>query len=141
MTPDDRSDSRLHVLVVDDDTEAAAAMGELVRLLGHEPLVANDGPRALEIAQGTPIDVALLDIEMPGMDGHDVARRLVLLRRRAVYMVAVTGRDSEADMVRSVTAGFIEHVVKPCTMKQLSQVLRRGVDNLQRRRRPIESHQ
>ena len=141
MTPDDRSDSRLHVLVVDDDTEAAAAMGELVRLLGHEPLVANDGPRALEIAQGTPIDVALLDIEMPGMDGHEVARRHVLLRRRAVYMVAVTGRDSEADMVRSVTAGFIEHVVKPCTMKQLSQVLRRGVDNLQRRRRPIESHQ
>lgn len=141
MTPDDRSDSRLHVLVVDDDTEAAAAMGELVRLLGHEPLVANDGPRALEIAQGTPIDVALLDIEMPGMDGHEVARRLVLLRRQAVYMVAVTGRDSEADMVRSVTAGFIEHVVKPCTMKQLSQVLRRGVDNLQRRRRPIESHQ
>ena len=141
MTPDDRSDSRLHVLVVDDDTEAAAAMGELVRLLGHEPLVANDGPRALEIAQGTPIDVALLDIEMRGMDGHEVARRLVLLRRRAVYMVAVTGRDSEADMVRSVTAGFIEHVVKPCTMKQLSQVLRRGVDNLQRRRRPIESHQ
>ena len=141
MTPDDRSDSRLHVLVVDDDTEAAAAMGELVRLLGHEPLVANDGPRALEIAQGTPIDVALLDIEMPGMDGHEVARRLVLLRRRAVYMVAVTGRDSEADMVRSVTAGFIEHVVKPCTTKQLSQVLRRGVDNLQRRRRPIESHQ
>ena len=141
MTPDDRSDSRLHVLVVDDDAEAAAAMGELVRLLGHEPLVANDGPRALEIAQGTPIDVALLDIEMPGMDGHEVARRLVLLRRRAVYMVAVTGRDSEADMVRSVTAGFIEHVVKPCTMKQLSQVLRRGVDNLQRRRRPIESHQ
>ena len=141
MTPDDRSDSRLHVLVVDDDAEAAAAMGELVRLLGHEPLVANDGPRALEIAQGTPIDVALLDIEMPGMDGHEVARRLVLLRRQAVYMVAVTGRDSEADMVRSVTAGFIEHVVKPCTMKQLSQVLRRGVDNLQRRRRPIESHQ
>ena len=141
MTPDDRSDSRLQVLVVDDDAEAAAAMGELVRLLGHEPLVANDGPRALEIAQGTPIDVALLDIEMPGMDGHEVARRLVLLRRRAVYMVAVTGRDSEADMVRSVTAGFIEHVVKPCTMKQLSQVLRRGVDNLQRRRRPIESHQ
>ena len=141
MTPDDRSDSRLHVLVVDDDTEAAAAMGELVRLLGHEPLVANDGPRALDIAPGTPIDVALLDIEMPGRDGPEVARRLVLLRRRAVYMVAVTGRDSEADMVRSVTAGFIEHVVKPCTMKQLSQVLRRGVDNLQRRRRPIESHQ
>ena len=141
MTPDDKSDSRLQVLIVDDDSEAASAMGELVRLLGHEPLVANEGARALEIAQATPVDVALLDIEMPGMDGHEVARRLVLLRRRAVYMVAVTGRDSEADMVRSVTAGFIEHVVKPCTMKQLSKVLRRASDSLQRRRRPIESPQ
>ena len=141
MTPEDRSDSRLNVLIVDDDPEAAASMGELVRLLGHEPLVANDGARALEIAQVTPVDVALLDIEMPGIDGHEVARRLVLLRRRAVYIVAVTGRDSEADMLRSVTAGFIEHVVKPCTMKQLSKVLRRAADNLQRRRRPIESPQ
>ena len=141
MILDDRSDSRLQVLVVDDDAEAAAAMGELVRLLGHEPLVANDGARALEIAQGTPVDVALLDIEMPGMDGHEVARRLVLLRRQTVYIVAVTGRDSEADMVQSVTAGFIEHVVKPCTMQQLSRVLTRAADSLQRKRRPIESPQ
>jgi CheY-like chemotaxis protein len=141
MILDDRSDSRLQVLVVDDDAEAAAAVGELVRLLGHEPLVANDGTRALEIARATPVDVALLDIEMPGMDGHEVARRLVLLRRQTVYMVAVTGRDSEADMVQSVTAGFIEHVVKPCTMQQLSKLLRRASDSLQRKRRPIESPQ
>jgi CheY-like chemotaxis protein len=141
MTPDDRGDSRLQVLIVDDDAEAASAMGELVRLLGHEPLVANDGARALELAQATPVDVALLDIEMPGMDGHEVARRLVLLRRQAIYIVAITGRDSEADMVRSVTAGFIEHVVKPCTMKHLSKVFRRASDSLQRRRRPIESPQ
>jgi CheY-like chemotaxis protein len=139
MPTEEGFDGRLRVLVVDDDVEAAASMGELVKLTGHDPLVANDGPRALEIARATPVDVALLDIEMPGMDGHEVARRLVLLRRQAIYMVAVPGRDSEADMVRSATAGFIEHVVKPCTLNQLSKVLRRAVDQLQRRRRPVES--
>ena len=141
MTPEDLTGSRLQVLIVDDDPGAAASMAELVKLLGHEPFVANGGPRALEIAQATPIDVALLDIEMPGMDGHEVARRLVLLRRQAVYIVAVTGRGSEADMVRSVSAGFIEHVVKPCTMKQLSKVLVRASDYLQRKRRAVESPQ
>lgn len=129
----------LQILIVDDDPGAAASVAELVHLLGHEALVANGGARALEIAQTTPIDVALLDIEMPGMDGHEVARRLVLLRRQAVYTVAITGRGSEADMVRSATAGFIEHVVKPCTLKQLSNVLGRAADHLKRKRRPVES--
>jgi CheY-like chemotaxis protein len=129
----------LQILIVDDDPGAAASVAELVHLLGHEAFVANGGARALEIAQTTPIDVALLDIEMPGMDGHEVARRLVLLRRQAVYTVAITGRGSEADMVRSATAGFIEHVVKPCTLKQLSNVLGRAADHLKRKRRPVES--
>lgn len=132
--------ARLQVLIVDDDPNAASSLGELVNLLGHEPLVANSGAAALEIAQTTPVDVAMLDIEMPEMDGHEVARRLVLLRRQAVYMVAVTGRGSEADMQRSVTAGFIEHVVKPCTMRQLSKVLARAAGHLHTRRRAVESH-
>ena len=131
--------ARLQVLVVDDDPGAAASLGELVKLLGHEALVANRGAAALEIAQTTPVDVAMLDIEMPEMDGHEVARRLVLLRRQAVYMVAVTGRGSEADMQRSVTAGFIEHVVKPCTMRQLSKVLGRAAAHLHTKRRAMES--
>ena len=132
--------ARLQVLIVDDDADAAASLGELVKLLGHEALVANRGALALEIAQTTPVDVAMLDIEMPEMDGHEVARRLVLLRRQAVYIVAVTGRGSEADMQRSVTAGFIEHVVKPCTMRQLSSVLGRAAAHLHTRRRAVESH-
>ena len=128
----------MHILVVDDDPGAASSVAELVHLLGHVPHVANGGARALEIAEQTPVDVALLDIEMPGMGGHEVARRLLLLRRQGVYIVAVTGRGSESDMQRSVSAGFVEHVVKPCTMRQLTMVLTRAADHLQRRRRRRE---
>jgi DNA-binding response OmpR family regulator len=126
----------LQILIVDDDPGTTSSVAELVRMLGHEAHIANSGARALEIAQATPIDVALLDIEMPGMDGHEVARRLVLLRRQAVYIVAVTGRGSEADMVRSATAGFIEHVVKPCSRRHLANILARAADHLKRRRPP-----
>ena len=136
----DTAESRLQVLIVDDDPGAAASMAELVRLLGHDPHVAHNGPEGLAHARAHPVDVALLDIEMPGMDGHEVARRLVLLRRQAVYIVAVTGRGSEDDMQRSVTAGFIEHVVKPCTLKGLSKVLQRATNHLGRTRRMPQPH-
>lgn len=128
----------MHILVVDDDFGAASSVAELVQLLGHVPHVADGGAQALEIAQQTPIDVALLDIEMPGMTGHELARRLLLLRRHAVYIVAVTGRGSESDMQMSVSAGFVEHLVKPCTMRQLTMVLTRAADHLQRKRRSPE---
>lgn len=129
----------MQILIVDDDPGTASSLAEMVLLLGHEAHVANSGAQALEIAQVTPLDVALLDIEMPGMDGHEVARRLVLLRRQAIYTVAVTGRGAESDMMRSATAGFIEHVVKPCRMKRLSGVLRRAADHLQRKRSPLQA--
>ena len=135
-----RADDALHVLIVDDDQNVAIGMGELVRLLGHHAHVAHSGMQALEMARTHPPDVALLDIEMPGMDGHEVARRLVLLRRQGVYIVAVTGRGSEDDMQRSVTAGFIEHVVKPCTGKALNGVLARAADSLSKNPRVPQFH-
>ena len=135
-----QADYPLQVLIVDDDRDAATGVAELVRLLGHEARVANNGFAGLDIVRNHPVDVALLDIEMPGMDGHEVARRLVRLRRQGVYIVAVTGRGSEDDMQRSVAAGFIEHVVKPCTMKGLSGVLARAADHLSKARRGMQSH-
>lgn len=129
----------MQILIVDDDPDARTSVAELVRLLGHTPLPADGGPQALEIARETPVDVALLDIEMPEMGGHEVARRLVLLRRRAVYMVAVTGRGSEADMQLSASAGFVEHIVKPCTIKQLTKVLARATAHLQKKQSALQA--
>ena len=108
---------RLRVLVADDDPGSAASVAELVRMLGHEPVVADGGTR---------------DIEMPEMDGLEVARRLLLLRRQGVYIAVITGRGSEADLQLSASAGVIEHLVKPCTMKALTGVLRRADDYLRR---------
>jgi len=126
----------VQILVVDDDPGARTSVAELVRLLGHSPVLADGGASALEIARQVPVDVALLDIEMPGMGGHELARRLVLLRHQSVYIVAVTGRGSEADMQLSASAGFLEHIVKPCTIDRLSKVLARASDHLQRKRTP-----
>jgi CheY-like chemotaxis protein len=89
------------VLVVDDNEDAADSLAALLQLSGHEVFVAYDGQQALEVAEQVRPDVVLLDVSMPRMDGHEVARRLrrsrlgqVDLHRRIVGLR--TGAGSRA---------------------------------------------
>jgi PAS domain S-box-containing protein len=111
------------VLVVDDNVDAARALGLLLERMGHDVLVAHDGLAALEVARGNRPEVVLLDITMPGVDGHGVVR---LLRKdprfASVPFVAITGHGSEDDRRASREAGFDEHLVKPVALESLQRV-------------------
>ena len=74
--------------------------------------VASDGPGALAMARSCEPEVALVDIGLPGIDGYEVARRL-LAERQHLRLIAVTGYGQEADRVRARHAGFDTHLVKP----------------------------
>src|SRR5437016_5854385 len=101
----------LRVLVLDDLRDAADSLALLVRLWGHRPLVAYDGPTALDLARGDPPDVALLDIVLQdGMDGCEVARRLRQMPGLdKLLLVAVTGYGREEDVLRCKGAGIDHH--------------------------------
>ena len=115
------------VLVVDDNADAAAMLEMLLRSLGHETRVANDGLDAVRIAVEFRPDIVLLDIGMPGLDGFEVARRLRALKRdRPMKIVAVTGWGQEADRERTREAGFDLHLVKPVDANELAQALGRN---------------
>jgi two-component system CheB/CheR fusion protein len=112
------------VLVVDDNRDAADSLGALLGLAGQDVRVVYDGPSALALAATFRPEVAFLDVGMPGMDGHELARRL---RRepgleRAV-LVALTGWGQEEDRRRTRDAGFDHHLVKPASTAALQQVL------------------
>src|SRR5438128_642 len=64
------------VLVVDDNSDAAETLADILRELGHTTSVAHDGPTALAAAAAFKPHVALLDIGLPVMDGYELARRL-----------------------------------------------------------------
>jgi CheY-like chemotaxis protein len=105
---------RKRVLVVDDNEDAAHLLAEALRVHGHDVLVAHDGPSALAIAANTKLDVAIVDIGLPVMDGYEVGRQLAEQRR--LLLVALTGYGQETDMRRSAEAGFKRHLVKPADM-------------------------
>jgi CheY-like chemotaxis protein/two-component sensor histidine kinase len=112
------------VLVVDDNVDAAASLGMLLKFLGTEVQVSNDGPAALAAVKSFKPDVVLLDIGMPGMDGFEVARRIREDRDNDnLVLIALTGWGQVEDRNRTQAAGFDHHLVKPADITALQTVL------------------
>jgi CheY-like chemotaxis protein len=118
----DRTGVALRVLIVDDNVDAAAALGQLMELMGHEVVLAHDGTAALAAAEAAPPDLILLDIGLPGMDGYQVAARLRAAGHTRAALVALTGYGREEDVRRSRDAGFDHHLVKPVNFAQLQKI-------------------
>jgi len=116
------------VLVVDDNEDAAALLGEVVREWGHDVRIAHDGPAALNMVERFAPDVALLDIGLPAMDGYELARRLRELPQLAsLQLVAITGYGQAQDRARAEAAGFDRHLVKPVDLSELEKIVRAAV--------------
>jgi signal transduction histidine kinase/ActR/RegA family two-component response regulator len=112
------------VLIVDDNEDAAASLAEFLDLEGHQTWIAHDGLKAIEIAQATEVDVVLMDLGMPGLDGIETAKRVRALPGcERVRMAALTGWNQESDRARTREAGFDWHLVKPINTRYLSEVL------------------
>ncbi len=116
--------SGLRILLVDDNTDAADVLAEVLRGAGHEVAVAYDGPQALGVARSFEPNTALLDIGLPVLDGYELAGKLrELLAGRPLRLVAVTGYGQDTDKRRSRDAGFDAHLVKPIDLGALIRLI------------------
>jgi signal transduction histidine kinase len=112
------------VLVVDDNQDSAESLAALLEVLGHEVHAAHDGRQALELAGRLAPDLVLLDIGMPEMSGHEVARRLRAdTGLRNTVLIALTGYGTDEDRRASREAGFDGHLVKPIDFDALERIL------------------
>jgi PAS domain S-box-containing protein len=115
---------RKRVLVVDDNSDAADSLGQLLELMGHVTATAYEGESAVERAKQFAADVILLDLGMPGVDGFEVCRRLRQLEfTTPPRIVAMTGWGRAEDRARTQGAGFDAHLVKPVDRTALTRVL------------------
>jgi PAS domain S-box-containing protein len=116
--------SRRRVLVVDDNVDSAESLAVLLRLYGHDVRLAHDGEAALEEARSFRPDVMFLDIDLPKMDGYEVAQRLRLEPTMGgLTLVAMTGYGQEEERRRTREAGFHSHLVKPVDFDMLQELL------------------
>lgn len=112
------------ILIVDDNEDAAELLAIMLGLRGHQTRVAYDGPSALELAASFAPDVAFLDIGLPGMSGHELARRFRADPALAgTLLIALTGWGGHDDRQRTREAGFDHHLTKPADAASIEGLL------------------
>ncbi|MET0507566.1 MAG: ATP-binding protein [Burkholderiaceae bacterium] len=122
-----RAPRRKVVMVVDDNRDAADSLAELLEIKGASVLCAYDAEQALDLARERRIDVAVLDIGLPGMDGCELARALRAgAGGSGLTLIALTGWGQEAERERIAAAGFNHHLVKPVETPKLLALLLAG---------------
>ena len=116
----------LSLLLVEDDPTVADVLAGLLRLAGHHVVHVAHGLAALAAVVTTPFDAALLDLDLPGMDGLALARQLRIQGFNRP-LIAVTARADAGAEPEAVEAGFDHFIRKPMTMAMLSALLERAV--------------
>ena len=111
------------VLLVEDNADARQTLSAALELKGHRVLQAADGDATLALAGLDAVQVAVLDIGLPGMDGYALARRLRERLGPGLALVALTGYGSAADLAKAKAAGFEHHLVKPVDIRGLARLI------------------
>jgi len=120
----------LKLLVADDSASYRAMCEQILKGQGYELVTARDGDEAMQALLATDAPhLALLDWEMPGLDGVEVCRRVRANQAAGTaytYMLLVTSRDAKADLVAGMEAGADDYVAKPYEPRELLVRLRAG---------------
>ena len=115
--------SSLRILVADDYADGREMLAFFLERQGHVVATAADGSDALAVALTFTPEVAILDIGMPGVSGHVVARELRKQRGEGLTLVALSGLGEAADKTRAAEAGFDRHFTKPVDISELATFL------------------
>jgi len=111
------------ILIVDDNQSVTRGLGKLLEHDGYGVKTAHDGETALAIAQDFHPDAIVLDLNLPGKDGYEVARTL----RQNLYsktLIALSGYGQEEHKRLAKEAGFDYHLTKPVLVAEIEQLLK-----------------
>ena len=113
------------ILIVDDSATILSALAAIVRAMKFEPITAESGEKAVELFVAERPSLVLLDVNMPGIDGYETARRIrAEFPSRPTTIVALSGWGQEEDRQRARSAGFDHHLIKPVEIDALQALLR-----------------
>ena len=116
------------ILIVDDEEKIRTLLSKYARHAGYESVEAGDGRTAVEICRAGNVDMVILDVMMPVLDGHEALRAIRTFSDVPVLMLSARGE--EYDKVRGFKLGVDDYVVKPFSVRELmlriKAILRRG---------------
>ena len=121
---------KIKVLMVDDEEQFRATTSKILTRRGYETTVAESGEEAIEILKKSPQDVVVLDIRMPGMDGHEALAQIKELDPDA-RVIMLTGHGGGESAKESLEHGAFDYLNKPCDIELLSLKINDAYDAAQ----------
>jgi DNA-binding response OmpR family regulator len=112
----------VHILLVDDDAELASLLSEFLRREGFTVEAAHEGNRGLEKALQPGIDLVVLDVMLPGIDGFEILKRL--RQKSKVPVLMLTARGEDVDRIVGLELGADDYLAKPFNPRELAARIR-----------------
>ncbi len=123
------------VLVVDDEIKIRDLITKYLLSEGFDVLTASDGPSGLQKALSQPIDLVVLDVMLPGLDGFEVLKALRV--QRDVPVIMLTARTEEIDTLLGLGLGADDYITKPFSLKELAFRIRAVLRRSKAQREPV----
>jgi len=116
------SASKINILIVDDEEQFLRSMTKRLEVRGFNVLAVDRGDKAIEAARNNPVDIALVDLKMPGLNGEET---LLALKEEHKWLevVILTGHGSIESAIECTRQGAYSYLQKPCELEELLNVL------------------
>jgi DNA-binding response OmpR family regulator len=118
------------IVIVEDEPAIADALAVRLRSEGFAVEVAHDGPRGVALCEQIAPDLVVLDVMLPGIDGHEVCRRIQ--RERPVPVLMLTALDAESDLLVGLGVGADDYMTKPFSQREFVARVRALLRRVQR---------
>ena len=118
------------ILVCDDDKDIVEAIDIYLTQEGYEVLKAYDGDEAIKVLKRNEVDLLIMDVMMPVMDGLEATKAIRMLERedaKKIPIIAMTANAFAEDKQRALAAGMNDHVAKPIDMNKLIPTLQKYI--------------
>ena len=112
----------MNILLVDDDAELTSLLGEFLRREGFTVEAAHEGNRGLDSALQPGVDLVVLDVMLPGIDGFEILRRL--RQKSKVPVLMLTARGEDVDRIVGLELGADDYLAKPFNPRELAARIR-----------------
>jgi DNA-binding response OmpR family regulator len=119
------AEDKKKILVVEDDQDGLHILCMMLERIGYAPIPFSSSVEALEKSKELKVDLVLLDINMPHLNGYELLKELKKQDSfKGVPIIMVTARDDESDVIQGYQYGADYYMIKPFTPKQLENGLR-----------------
>ncbi|ABW67166.1 response regulator [Desulfosudis oleivorans] len=133
-------EKKINLLFVDDEQQFLDSMKKQLEVRGFNVVAVDRGEKALEAARSCAVDVALVDLKMPGLDGEATLKALKD-EHKWMEVVILTGHGSVDSAVGTMQSGAYSYLQKPCKLDQLMEVLQEAYKKKVMNKKQIEEKQ